>query len=255
VKSLGRGWRIFATGFGFVFIAMLSLGLAVFVFPLIRLGPGDARTKEFRSQYCVHLALRLYVATIQLLGVCRIRCEGIERLRAPGALVVANHPTLLDALVLMAHMPQADCVVKERYYHDRYLGPTAQGAGYIPSSDGPSLVAECANRLLQGRSILIFPEGTRSPRNGLGPFARGAAHVALRAGCDPLPVTIECRPATLYGGQKWWDVPDRPFELTLRVGEPVVIKDIVSEDMSRARAARELTATLRKHFERHRAVV
>jgi len=252
---VGRAWRVFASGFGFVFIGLLSLGLAIFVFPLIRLGPGDDRAKEFRSQYCVYQALRLYLTTVQLLGVCRIRGHGLERLRAPGVLVVANHPTFLDALVLMAHMPQADLVVKEQYFHNRYLGPTSKGAGYIPSTDGPSLVAECAGRLLQGRSILIFPEGTRSPVGGLGPFARGAAHIALRAGRDPLPVTIDCEPATLYHGQKWWEVPDRPFTLTLSVGEPVVIKDIVSEEMSRARAARELTATLRSHFERQQAVV
>jgi 1-acyl-sn-glycerol-3-phosphate acyltransferase len=255
LKSLSRAWRIFASGFGYLFIGALSLGLALVVFPLIRLGPGDDRTKEFRAQYGIHLATRLYVWVIQILGICRIRCHGLERLREPGQLVVANHPTLLDAIVLMAHMPQTDCVVKERYFHDRYVGRTAHGAGYIPSTDGPSLVAECAKRIMDGRSLIIFPEGTRSPANGLGPLARGAAHVALRACRDPLPVTIDCQPATLFHGQKWWEVPDRRFTLTIRVGEPLVIKDIVNEDMSRARAARLLTASLRSHFERQQAVV
>ena len=38
--------------------------------------------------------------------------EGVERLKAPGILVVATHPTLMDALILMSQMPQADCVIK-----------------------------------------------------------------------------------------------------------------------------------------------
>jgi 1-acyl-sn-glycerol-3-phosphate acyltransferase len=185
----------------------------------------------------------------------RIRCRGSERLQAPGTLVVANHPTLIDALVLMSLMPQADCVVKESYYANPILRGTVRGAGYMNNRAGPKLIDQCADRLRRGRSVIIFPEGTRSPIHGIGPFARGAAHVALRTGCDPVPVTIQCDPATLCREQAWWEVPDRRFDLTLSVGEPLPIRECVDEKSNRAQAARAVTHKLHEHFKRRLAVV
>ena len=147
-------------------------------------------------------------------------------------------------------MPQADCVVKASHYHNPFLARAIKGAGYISDLDGPGLVADCVERLMRGRSVIVFPEGTRSPANDLGPFLRGAAHVALRAGCDPIPVTIKCEPPTLYRGRAWWDVPERQFTLTLTVDEPLVVKDVLEQPMALPRAARVLTTALRDHFER-----
>ena len=97
---------------------------------------------------------------------------------------------------------------------------------------------------------MIYPEGTRAPAHELGPFQRGAAHIALRAGRDPVPVAVTCEPPTLYRGQPWWDVPERRFDLTLRVGDPLRAKEVVGEHASRGRAARALTAYMREHLER-----
>jgi 1-acyl-sn-glycerol-3-phosphate acyltransferase len=112
------------------------------------------------------------------------------------------------------------------------------------------VVARCVERLVRGRSLIIFPEGPRSPVNGLGPFLRGAAHIALRAGRDPVPVTIRCEPPSLFHGQRWWDVPERRFELSLQVGESVRLKPLAGEGIAPARTARALTAAMRDHFER-----
>lgn len=253
--KLWRAWRVVATALGFVLLGLQLSVLGLVVIPLIRLLPGDGRAQQFRAQYCIHANVRVYLFAIQAMGICTIGCEGREKLREPGILVVANHPTLLDALALMAHMPQVDCVVKERYFHDRFLRRSAKGAGYIPSGDGPTMVDVCVERLRAGRSLIIFPEGTRSPVNELGPFARGAAHIALRAGKCPVPVTIQCEPSTLHRGQHWWEVPDRRFELTLAVGDPMVIRDFVDGEDNRGRAARELTTSLRSYFERKLVIV
>ncbi len=203
-----------------------------------------------RIQRAVCWTVRIYLFVIQALGTCTIRFEGSERLREPGILVVANHPTFLDALALMSHMPQVDCVVKEDYFQHPILGLAVQGAGYISSGDGPRMVEMCVERLRAGRSIIIFPEGTRSPVDGLGPFARGAAHIALRAGKSPVPVTIRCKPPTLHRGVSWWQVPDRRFELSCAVADPIRVQPFEHENENRSKAARELTESLRRYFER-----
>jgi 1-acyl-sn-glycerol-3-phosphate acyltransferase len=247
-----RGWRIPATGFAFVEAGILSLLLAASV-PVLHMLPGGRERAELRAQRGIHWLTRFYLSGVGLLGAFRVRCSDREKLQRPGILVVANHPTLLDAWALMSQMPQADCVVKRRYYENLFLGGAARGAGFILSHDGPGLVDECVDRLRRGRSLIIFPEGTRSPEHELGPFTRGAAHIALRSGCDPILVTLQCNPAALYHGQAWWDVPDSTPILTLTVGDPLPIKDIVEPQMSRSRAARVLTTHFREIFERQLA--
>ena len=249
-----RAWRVFATGFAFVEAGILSL-LLTLAAPCLRLLSDDRERAELREQKAIHWVTRFFLTSTGLLGAFRVRCKEREKLQRPGILVVANHPTLLDAWALMSQMPQADCIVKERYYENFFLGGPARGAGFIPDRDGPGVVEKCVDRLLSGRSLIIFPEGTRSPEGELGPFARGAAHIALRAGCDPIPVTIRCDPATLYHGRAWWDVPARVPTLTLTVGDPVPVKDIVETGLSRGRAARALNSHLRQYFERQLASV
>jgi 1-acyl-sn-glycerol-3-phosphate acyltransferase len=245
---------LFAVANGWVFAGILSLLLALAV-PALRLVARDRERTELRIQRVIHWLTRSYLAMLGWIGGFRVRCDAPEKLRRPGILVVANHPTLFDAWALMSLMPQADCVVKQRYYENFFLGGPARGAGFIPSRDGATLVDECARRLMRGRSLIIFPEGTRSPKDELGPFLRGAAHIALRAGCDPIPVTMRCDPVTLYRGQPWWDIPLRVPTLMLTVGDPVPVKDIVETRMSRGRAARALNDHFREYFERQLARV
>ena len=123
-RSLSRGWRTIRTGFGFAALGIASLLLAICAAPLVALVLRSREQRELRVQRLIHHACRGYLRGLELLGLARIRCTGAERLREPGTLVVANHPTLLDALVLMSLMPQADCVVKERYYDHPFLGAT-----------------------------------------------------------------------------------------------------------------------------------
>ena len=247
-RRASRLWRLLGTAFGFAFTGILSLLLAFVVFPVLHALPGAREEKEVRAQLWVHRAARALMRSLELLGVLTMATQGAERLRSPGLLVVANHPTLLDALFLIAHMPQADCVVKASRFRNPFLSGTARGAGYVSNADGPRLVEGCVDRLLRGRSVIVFPEGTRSPAHGLGPFFRGAAHVALKAARDPLPVTLRCDPPALYRGRAWWDVPERRFEMRLEVGEPLILKDLFDAPVPLPRATRVVTDTLRDYF-------
>ena len=189
------------------------------------------------------------------MGCAELECSNLDRLRRPGQLIVANHPTLIDAIAFMALMHQVDVVVKAGHADNFVLSGVIRGAGYIPNADGPALVDESVSLLKQGRSVVIFPEGTRSEPHGLNLFSRGAAHVAIRSGLDPLPVTIRCKPATLYRGRAWWDVPDRKVRIRLDVGEAISLAEILTEPMPTPRAARAVTTALKAYFERHLELV
>lgn len=241
-------WRIFRTGVGFAVFGGGALVIALCVFPLLRWLPGD---KERHAQRIVHVTFRLWVAFATALGLLRVRWKGIERLQVPPAcVVVANHPTLIDIVLLISRMPQADCVVKGAAWSNAFLAWVVRPAGYIRNDGGPALVDACASRVRRGRWLVLFPEGTRSPARRLGPFHRGAAHVALRSGVPVLPVMISCDPPTLMKGQKWYDVPQRMIEFTVEVRPPLVTPPTSVE--GHALEARRLTDTMRELYEQER---
>ena len=97
--------------------------------------------------------------------------------------------------------------------------------------------------------MILFPEGSRSPRGGLGPFKRGAAYVALASGVPITPVVIGCDPPALMKGQAWYALPNRKLIFSLTVGEPLHAGDLLSGRHPRAIAARRITAELRSHFQ------
>ena len=128
-RAAARSWRILRTGASFVIAGLLCLLLTLVIFPIVRLLPGTHEEKEIRSQRWVHRVVRILFGVVALLHVMKLRCNDAERLKQPGVLVVANHPTLIDALCLMSLMPQADCVVKASHYHNAFLSGPIKAAG------------------------------------------------------------------------------------------------------------------------------
>ena len=244
--------RVLRTGSAFALFGAASLLIAVIAPTLALLRKEDFEDSSIRTQRLIHQSYRWFTAYMRGVGILTldVRGESINQ-NAPGQIIVANHPSLLDVVFLVAQLPQADCIVKREAWSNPYLGGAVRAAGYIPNDEGQELIDACAARLAAGRSILLFPEGTRSPKQGLGPFQRGAAHIALAAGCNILPIRIQCDPPTLMRGQKWYDVPDRAMHYTIEAGEPFstlpYLKAIEAGE-PRGRVARRMTASLKELF-------
>jgi 1-acyl-sn-glycerol-3-phosphate acyltransferase len=248
-RRIARGFRALRTGLAFATFGVGALIVAGVGFPMLHVLGGGRETRERRAQYLVHLSFRLFVRFMTVLGLIRVSFVGSERLRgASPALVIANHPTLIDVVLLIAAMPQADCVVKRAAWHNRFLRGIVAGTGYISNSDGPGFVDACVERLRRGRWLVVFPEGTRSPRGGLGAFRRGVAHVAFGSGCDIVPVVVTCDPPTLVKEQRWYTVPDRRAELTVKVGDRFRLATPAAPETS-VTAARARTAEIRSRYE------
>jgi 1-acyl-sn-glycerol-3-phosphate acyltransferase len=251
--KVARPWRALRTGIAFASFGVLALWLVVSSIPRIRRSCSDETERQLRVQAVTNRTNRRFMRLMSGLGLMRYRGHGLERLREPGILVVANHPTLIDAVAILGEMPSADVITKRENAEDFFMGGVVAAAGYIINTGGQAIVDTCAARLAAGRSLLMFPEGTRSPKGGLGHFHRGAAYIAIASGRPLLPVIATCDPPTLMRGQPWYEVPDRPFEYTLRVGEPIDVRPFqqaIARGEPRGRVARRLTAELRERFEK-----
>jgi len=243
-----RGWRALRTGLAFVSFGVGALVVAALVRLFAR---GPAARRQVQTQRIVHRAFQFFAWWMARLGLLRVSWVDVERLRRSGpCLFIANHPTLIDVVLLLARVPQADCIVKTAARRNPLMHSIVSAAGYLANDEGDALVDACAGRLAEGRSVVLFPEGTRSPGGGLGRFQRGAAHIALKSGCPIVPIVITCRPPTLLKGQRWHDVPDRRAEYVLRVVGPIDPARYLNAETPLPVAARRLTADLQTLYER-----
>lgn len=247
-QALDHASRVAASGLCFGVFGLACVVMSLTVFPLIRLtAPGPAATRR-RIRRCVHQAYRFFIGMGRMLGVISYELHGAERLAAPGQLVVANHPSLIDMFLLGTRMPQVDCIVKDALLRNPVLGAPVRWAGYIPNSAPTHLIENCVATLRAGNSLLVFPEGTRSVPGQPLKMKRGAAHIALAAGCDLLPVTITCHPSAMTKADAWYRVPVRRPHWCVTVGEPIRLSSVVVPGESNSRAARRLTAYLVEYF-------
>jgi 1-acyl-sn-glycerol-3-phosphate acyltransferase len=242
-------WRLVQTGIGFAVFGAVVLALGFVAIPLSRRIARDPAADELRAQRWVHRGARVFIGYMRAVGLLRLDLEGAERLRTGRPLLlVANHPTLIDLVVLASLMPQLDCIVSASWADNPFLRRTVVAAGYIRSDAGGSVARACLRLLKAGRCVVLFPEGTRSPPGGLRDFQAGAAFVALRSGQPLLPVLLSCEPSTLTKGRSWYDVPAEQLHVTVRVGESILAQPVRYRDVTLPEAARRLTAELREVF-------
>jgi 1-acyl-sn-glycerol-3-phosphate acyltransferase len=248
-RLIATGWRLTRTAIALLVLGggALLIGIAGGLYTLLPRRDDQGLT----VQRWLHRGVRGFMWTAGRLGQFRVEGDSGEALRAPGAkLVVANHPTGADVLVLMAFMPQLDCIVKQSWATHPVWGPASHAANYIVAEDGPGAVQEATRRLRAGRSVLVFPEGTRSPESGLGRFHRGAAHLALASGCDFVPVILTSSPPDAFKrGWHWWDLPSGGTTIDMRVGSPISPKASITGDETHSVAVRRMTAHLRGFYE------
>jgi len=248
-RRLATAWRALRTGVAFAAFGLWSVWLAV-VWLRVRAVVDRGQAEPWRrAQRGIHRMFGAHASMMEWLGLIEVHWIGAERLTGPGPrLIVANHPSLIDVVLIISRLPQADCIVASEHAQDRWLRGSVQAADYISNDSGAAIVFECARRLREGRNLVIFPEGTRSPEGGLGRFQRGAAHIALATGLDMLSIEISVEPRMLMKGQSWYHVPPRAGRYTLRVGEPVIAKEHLDGSESTVMAARKLTRALRARF-------
>ncbi|KAA2285943.1 lysophospholipid acyltransferase family protein [Arenimonas fontis] len=247
-ERLNRLWRICGTGVSFAAFGLGGLLLWLLAFPLLRLFVRDEDRRGLLARRVIRRSFAGHVGLMRALGVLSYELVGIERLRRPGLLILANHPTLIDVVFLVSLVEDADCVVRAGLAENPFTRGPVRATGYVRNHLGPGLVDDCIASVRAGRRLLIFPEGTRTPRGQLlGPLQRGAANIAVRGRLDMTPVLITCTPRTLGKGEKWYRVPPRRFHVRIEVLPDIPVAPFLAAG-SEALAARRLTGYLDEFY-------
>lgn len=241
-------WRCIGTA---LFLGIIGGGgtlLALTIFPLIAVLTRQPDRRR-RIQLVLHGALKLYCLAIHVLRVADIRVEGIERLRGlTGTMIIANHPSLLDVVMIMAAVPNVQCVVKGGLWRNPFFRLTVEGAGYIRNDLPPELLMNaCIDTLKAGNNLIIFPEGTRSIRGRPMKLHRGFANIALMAEADLQLIAMTCEPPLLHKGHPWWRVPATRTSFLMEVEERLDIQKFMGYSY-RSLSSRKLVAFIEDYY-------
>lgn len=249
LDRLDRAWRALATGLCFAVFGVGSVLLGAVVFPLLRLVLRARERRVAAARGVIRALFRGFVAMMRATGVVTVEVRGLERLQGGGRLILANHPTLIDVVVLMALVERGDCVVKGALGRNPITRGPVRAAGFVFNDDGgEELVADCLRSLRTGNNLIIFPEGTRSSRTEPMRLQRGAARVAVHGGLDITPVRIRCTPVALAKGDKWYRAPLCRPHFRLEVDAPIAVTPFIAGAANPALAARHLTRHLTDYF-------
>jgi 1-acyl-sn-glycerol-3-phosphate acyltransferase len=167
------------------------------------------------------------VCRLAAVGVFRLRCLGREHIpQTGGALVVANHQSQLDPIVVgLVFNRRLNYLARKslfRFAPFRWLIESLDAIPIDREGTGLGGLKETLRRLKQGEMVLIFPEGTRTTDGNVQPFKPGFTTVARRAKVPILPLAIE---GPFQSFPRNARLP-RPVPLQVEIGPPIPPEEI-----------------------------
>jgi 1-acyl-sn-glycerol-3-phosphate acyltransferase len=247
--AVNQLFRLVGTALSFALFGVGGMVLGVVAGAVLRVAVRDSAKRGVISRRLISRAFGAFVGFMTLVGVLRWRVEPPRPTSETSArLIIANHPTLIDVVFLLSMFPEADCVVKDSVYRSPFWGMLVRDAGYISNSDTEALMSSVVARLQAGRSVILFPEGTRTVPGAPLQFKAVAATIAIQAQVPCLPVAIFCDPATLYKGCKWYEVPVTRPQFIFRICEAVPPPALEKDRQNQRQAARSYSRLLEAVF-------
>jgi 1-acyl-sn-glycerol-3-phosphate acyltransferase len=179
-------------------IRYLLLNIFIVIHSIIMCLYGIILSFFYKDDNIIHRRIAIPWAKI-FLKVCGVKVEvkGAENVnRDLPCIYMSNHQSYFDIFTLLAGLP-ADFkfIMKKSLMRIPLLGTTMRRAGYlsVDRRDMKSAIISmdaAAEKIRNGASILVFPEGTRSKDGHLQGFKKGGFHTAFKAGCNIVPIAI-----------------------------------------------------------------
>ena len=180
---------------------------------------------------------RVWARGILWVAGVHVKAQGVEKIKPDGSYVIAsNHSSYMDTPVILATVPvQFRFLAKSSLFKIPFMGSHLKRAGHIPvPRENPraaikSMTEAAKNIREKGISMLIFPEGGRTPDGELKPFKEGVAYIAIKAGVPILPVAVMGTRAVvpIHSGIV------KPGRVIVRVGEPIETVNLTLKDRER----------------------
>lgn len=202
--------RSFLTAFCFIGFGVGGFLIGAVLFPLLYFFiPPRKRRIVFAT--IVHYSWKFFIwvmTSLMLIHVQTNNKEFLNKLRS--TIVIANHPSLLDIVILISFVPRSICLVKRKLAHNILLKPLIKSIYLVNDTSAESFLENGTRALNEGLNVIIFPEGTRTDKHTQETkIHRGFAQLAIHSQKEVLMIKITSSPKILGKNQKWYDVGDR----------------------------------------------
>jgi 1-acyl-sn-glycerol-3-phosphate acyltransferase len=185
---------------------------------LVRIVP--RRPGERIGQFMIMAGFRWFLFVMRATGVMRVDLRPLDALRRDGGIVIApNHPTMLDAVLIISRLPRVVCITKASLWGSWTLGGGIRMAGYMPNDAPLPMIRRAADAVRGGSQLLIFPEGSRTGCPPVDRLHRSFALMARAAGAPVQAVLIEADSPYLSRGWPLFRRPVLPLVYRVRLGE------------------------------------
>jgi 1-acyl-sn-glycerol-3-phosphate acyltransferase len=216
-QSLWTVYEHIAMGIGLGSLAVICLTWLPFAMILHPLLP--SRVGQRLGRWVITLGFRLYLQILSALCACRFDLSELDQLRHEGPMIIAaNHPSLLDVVLIVSRLPNTICVMKASLLDNLLFGSAARLARYIRNDGALQIVKQSRDGLQQGAQVLIFPEGSRTRHFPIDAITPMLGMIARRANTPVQTVLLEF--STPYLGKAWplFRKPRLPLHCRARLG-------------------------------------
>lgn len=219
---LGTLWRsafdAVRLHFGFAFLGLVCLGFSAMSLVLYAVLPRKKRRRVGRL--LIAWAFRFYLRVLSLIGACRFDFSELDTLnQSAPAIIAPNHPSLLDAVMILSRLPQSVCIMKADIINSVFFGAGARLGGYIRNIPLRTMIQLAASDLQEGGHVLLFPEGTRTNNFPVGSMQGTVGLLAKHSGVPVQTVFIETSSGFLGKGWSPLWVPKMPIIYRIRLGK------------------------------------
>jgi 1-acyl-sn-glycerol-3-phosphate acyltransferase len=207
----------------FFYLALLLLGVGSLGWNLLSFAmyPFVPREKaQVLGRAAIAGGYRTFWWWLCLTGVMRLDNGDVDTLNRDAGLIIApNHPTALDALLVIARVPRGVAIMRASLMHNPFLGAGARLARYIRNDPPSGMVRGAVANLKAGGQLVMFPEGTRTVTPPVNSFLPGITLIAHMAGVPIQTVIVETDSPYLGKGWHALKAPPLPMVFRLRLGE------------------------------------
>lgn len=162
--------------------------LQIFIL-IVSIVPVSNTRKKLWFHKAIHHSTRFFL--IASFMIDQKRRNNLKETFSKPAVIIANHQSVIDILVLLSIVPKGLMVTNGWVWNSPFFGRIVRYADFYHTADGyGSLADTLEQRVKEGYSIIVFPEGTRSTDLGIGRFHKGAFYLAERLNLDIIPIVI-----------------------------------------------------------------
>ena len=202
---------------GVTWLGILCLAWTPFAIILSLLPPESAG--RALGRYAIMVIFRLYLATLSLSRRFSFDLEALDALRdAPSVIIAPNHPSLLDAVMVISRLPNVACVLKAELMNNIFLGAGARLACYIRNEPVRHMIRSAVRDFDCSSHLLLFPEGTRTTSYPVNPLKGSISLIAVHAQTPVQTVLIETDSKYLGKGWGLFRKPPMPIHYRARLG-------------------------------------